>query len=555
MQSNLAIAEELLRISQYLEPDWPSCLNLLCGFYGLSGTSVSENYVRFGVNAHGTPRYRCNACQKVFAHGGKATKQQRRTSINKDIFEHLVNTVPIRRIIKLYQISPDTLYEKLDFIYRQCSLFAGARERSLVEMENLGKRYITTDRQKIMVNWSSRKDRRNTVLLSIASADLTTGYVFAVNLNYDPALDAEQIERDAHTYGDYHLNRAFRRYARVWLPNDFDVAADVAQKEREERVRKSAASSSMPAAPTLTDTIEAIYANAAARDDVEQGDAPSATARTPAKGMLLHETVVMNAHIQLVSRLLQRAPKIRFFMDQESGLRAAFMAALPGRILNRTADAFYVQVSKDETIDEKRRLISLSTRRFAATKKDFPELSDDEIQVLLARQELARIASIGQWGDRWLIHPIPDMREPEKRICWLTDIDSVEGEKVKRNEQLDHFARLYLKASLTSVDRFFMQVRRAITMAERGVISASADRRLWFGKNAYNPHNLSRLMEVFRTYFNYCEIGDDKKTPAMRLGLAKGPISPEDILYFVPEPQPRQRSGPLRRPSKAAKVN
>jgi hypothetical protein len=34
-------------------------------------------------------------------------------------------------------------------------------------------------------------------------------------------------------------------------------------------------------------------------------------------------------------------------------------------------------------------------------------------------------------------------------------------------------------------------------------------------------------------FYNYCEAGDDKRTPAMRLGLAKGIIAPEDVLYFV----------------------
>ena len=78
-----------------------------------------------------------------------------------------------------------------------------------------------------------------------------------------------------------------------------------------------------------------------------------------------------------------------------------------------------------------------------------------------------------------------------------------------------------------------MQVRRGVTMAERGVVSSSADRRLWFGKNAYNPANLAMMLEIYRTYFNYCEVGSDGKTPAMRLGLAKGPVASEDILYFV----------------------
>ena len=84
-------------------------------------------------------------------------------------------------------------------------------------------------------------------------------------------------------------------------------------------------------------------------------------------------------------------------------------------------------------------------------------------------------------------------------------------------------------------------------MAERGVVSASADRRLWFGKNAYNPSVLAKLVEIFRTYFNYCEVGEDKRTPAMRMGLARGPVAEEDILYFVPGEPPRQRAPAARR--------
>jgi len=34
-------------------------------------------------------------------------------------------------------------------------------------------------------------------------------------------------------------------------------------------------------------------------------------------------------------------------------------------------------------------------------------------------------------------------------------------------------------------------------------------------------------------FYNYVAVGEDKKTPAMRLGLAQGPIKIEDLLYFV----------------------
>jgi hypothetical protein len=159
----------------------------------------------------------------------------------------------------------------------------------------------------------------------------------------------------------------------------------------------------------------------------------------------------------------------------------------------------------------------------------------------LMREQLTRVRKIGKWQDRWALHPLSDMREPSKLICWLTDIEPLAADPKAREDQLNHHARLHLKASVTEVDRFFMQVRRALTMAERGVVSASSDRRLWFGKNAYNPAVLVKLLEVFRTYFNYCEVGQDRKTPAMRMGLARGPVAPEDILYFEPAAPAGQR--------------
>ncbi len=530
LQSNLAIAEELLRISDYLEPKGPACPHDTCDNAGRQA-SAKVSYVRFGVNAHGTPRYRCGGCRKVFAHGGKSTKRQRKTHVNRDVFEHLVNSVPLRRIIKLLKISPETLYIKLDFIYEQCCLFAGARERGLVDKKDLETRYLCVDRQKFVVNWSSRRDRRNTLLLSIATADLMTGYVFAANLNYDASLEyAKVAEEAAQRFGDQKIEKPFRRFARIWMPEEFDAEA------------RAGAKAQAPVKPTeLSEAIAKAYAAALERPDIEAGDGAKTAARTPVRGVQLHETAVMNAHIQFVTRLLWRAPKLRFFMDQESGLRAAFMAAVPDRVRNRTADAFYVSVAKEQTIDEKRGLVSRAMRRLVNFKQNNPGVSDSEAELILMREEMECAVPIGVFKDPWVNHPVPDMREPEKKVCWLTDIDPPSSNAVERENQLNHGARLLLRASLTAVDRFFMQIRRGITMAERGIISASSDRRLWFGKNAYDPDHLAKLLEIFRVYFNYCEVGEDKQTPAMRLGLARGPVASEDILYFTPAAPVRQR--------------
>lgn len=41
------------------------------------------------------------------------------------------------------------------------------------------------------------------------------------------------------------------------------------------------------------------------------------------------------------------------------------------------------------------------------------------------------------------------------------------------------------------------------------------------------------VLGMARVYYNYVQAGEDGRTPAMRLGLAKGPVKIEDLLYFV----------------------
>ena len=546
MQSNLAIAEELLRVSSYLEPQVPTCPSISCPAHGKQlFDDGSPTAVRFGTTSAGTPRYRCQSCRRTYSFGGKSTVGQDKTHVNRDVFMHLMNSMPIRRIIKVLGISPSLLYQRIGFLYSQCQGFAGERERTLLDRKDLGERYLTIDRQKLLVNWSSKRDRRNTLLLYLATADLATGYVVAGNLNYDGSLDAAEVERDAAKFGDSGLPIAFRRYARVWLPQDYEAAL-----KRRAKALDTPASYSMQL-DVLQASIEVTYAQALAREDIEAGDGPTSGARTPPKGMQLHEGIVMSAHIQLVARLLQRADRLQIFSDQESGIRAAIMAAHSERIKSGKAEAYYVSIMKESTIDAKRIAVTAAKRQFKATCAENPALSEEEVQFTMMLNSIQTAREAGVFKDRWANHPFPDMREPAKKVCWLTDQRPIE--EVLKGEVPDAIVKAHLKATLAPVDRYFMQIRRGITLAERGIPSASTDSRLWFGKNAYNPQVLAQLLEIFRTYFNYCEVGEDGCTPAMRLGLAKGPVSPEDIIYWTPkEPDGQRKRAPKQNPSELA---
>lgn len=137
-----------------------------------------------------------------------------------------------------------------------------------------------------------------------------------------------------------------------------------------------------------------------------------------------------------------------------------------------------------------------------------------------------QLSAVGSADNATRTHPFPSMSEPEKAVCYLTDADDYDE---------DHLAWLYNKASLHAIDVFFMQVRRRLSLLERPIATArSNNRRLWHGYSAYNPHSIVKLLEMFRVFYNDVLVGLDKQTPAMRLGLAKGPVSLEDIIYFQP---------------------
>jgi hypothetical protein len=43
---------------------------------------------------------------------------------------------------------------------------------------------------------------------------------------------------------------------------------------------------------------------------------------------------------------------------------------------------------------------------------------------------------------------------------------------------------------------------------------------------------LAQLLEIYRVFYNYVAVGRDKKTPAMRLGLATTPFTACDLASF-----------------------
>jgi transposase-like protein len=512
LKSNLGITEEVARMASYLQlPNAVYCRNEACANHtNQVPVGAAGAYASFGKTAIGNSRWRCNVCGKTFSKNMKSTARQREHHKNKTIFKLLVNKMPVRRIIEVADINPKTFYQRLDFLHRQCQAFAAHRERALANLP-IQRLYLGVDRQDYLVNWLVRKDKRNIQLSAVTTVDNEHGYCFGMHLNFDPSLDSEAVQAEVQANGDLGLPYPHRRFARLWLNADHDLASAKSAVTRRRKI-------GLPA------QIDEAYAAALQRDDIESPDEPSLVERLAEYGMQTHGEYTTYGHFFVLKRLLGNAKKWHFSLDQDPGMRAPCLSAFHDEIRNRTADAFYVRITKDMTVDEKRHRYNEAKASFEQAKLDHPEMKPQEIKLMLIKERLACMTAHGKWQDQWLEHPFPTMSEPEKAVAYLTD---------KGDYDEDHKAWLYNKASLHGVDSFFNQVRRRLSLLERPIHSKSNKGRIWNGYSPYDPGNVTKVLDIMRTVHNYILTGKDRKSPAQRIGLAKAPLDYEDIIYFA----------------------
>ena len=518
-KNDRAIAEERDRLTARLrEPPSVGCPDSACPNASVP-VGTPGAWASYGKTKAGSPRWRCGACGRTVSESARTTLRQKHPSRNRLIFKLLLAKTPFARIADVVETDQSTVQHRFGFIHGRCVAFASRRERKLAEME-FPRLRVAVDRLDLAMNWRSRHDRKNVVLSAVASVEERTGYCFGLHLNFDPGTNVSEAEDEALALDDASKPSAWRRHARIWLTDDYVRAA-----AKREGLRSRTKPRNVARIPLrgLGREIEETYSEALGRDDVESPDEPDDDRRLPELGAQVRLEYALHGHFHYLRALLPNVGKWRFFLDQDSGMRAACLGTFHREISARTCDAFYVRIAKEMTIDEKRRSCAAAGKAFAAAKAARPGLSDRDAVAALLRQRLAAMTTRGPWRDRWLSHPLPTMSEPEKAVCWLTPDPSMD---------LDHVAMLHAGASLHAVDALFNQIRRRVSMFERPIVSAHGN-RTWSGYAFYRPTHAVWMLEILRVWHNFVFVGKDGKTAAMRLGLARAPIDYGDIIHFV----------------------
>lgn len=364
MKSNEGIVQKIERIGSYLVGEVVYCTNdtpdpttgeICSNYINKVPVGTKKAYRVHGKTNSGAKRYICKCGKTVSV--AKPNQWQRETHNNTDIFKLLMNKMPLSRIINVLGISWEVLYNRIDFIHKQCLAFAAHRESKLQE-KFIRRLYVSVDRQEYAVNWTERKDKRNVILTAVASSCNKTSYVFGVHPYFDGKVDKFTVEADASNINDAANTPPFRKYARLWLDADYEASV---KKTKYKNV-----------AGSLDQAIENTYSIMAQREDVEAFDEKNKNQKLPSFGVQTHAEYTMIAHFHFLKKLLGNVEKWRFFLDQDSGIRAACISAFVDEVKSKTMEAFYVRIEKGLTVDEKRKLKAEVQRFLMHSKLQIP---------------------------------------------------------------------------------------------------------------------------------------------------------------------------------------
>ena len=542
MKSNDCIVQEIDRLAEesgiWSLLESASCSNPDCVNHGRPIAFHPDEYGRRGKPRSGDGRYyQCKACgrRNLISDPIRLHDNNRRYAV--DILGRIANKAPVRGSYRGAKLkSTQAYYQILDFLVRRCRSYSGAVDRALIDgrLKLPDDLNVQSDAQVYQLNWVSRMDRRNVELSTYSTVDVDSSFILGMHCNFDGRVDPFEINTEAFDSGDLDRPECFRKHGHYWLAGD-ELGSGRAIARRDERARID-----------LLTQIEELYAAAETRADVENIELQvmDNTYVTPqlSTGMQVHMPYTAYAHWFLLHRTLTGAgvERIQLNTDIDSMSRAAFLTAFADEVKQGDAHAFFVKYTKWETIDERRRIRDDSRRRLGEFRLAAPgrvNWSRKKLAPEMMKEYIAEREKHGRWDDEWVIHPLPTINEPQKAMCWLTPKPELDD---------DRKADMFLRSGLARIDNVFQKTRRLINAVERPIGTSSTHNKVWHGYAPYNPKMLTKYLTIFRAVNNFVFIGEDGRTPAMRLGFAKQPLDLEDIVWpgqRVPRPKQARRQG------------
>jgi DNA polymerase III epsilon subunit len=518
MINNRAFVQECIRNNSIGVPTEPSCTNSLkgCCNVGKGIYSHPDVYKKNGLTRKtrvwatpkvpkgtnnrkpkikielqpllGSQRYQCKSCGKNFSVVRDPQQKHYRRDVNEPLYLAFVNKGIVNRQADVLGLNPQTVYDKIDFFYKQSLLFSRFHEASLTSRFAEVAPILSCDRQYYLSNWNDTHTPMPTRVVNTSTVDNLSGYVLASTVNFDPTSDSGYIKSEYKRKNEGDKPRYYRRFGQYVLSDD-EVES-----------------------PTDNNFI-------------------NVPLQMPRKGLLVHQTYSTLAHFEKVKSLLGDCESFIYFLDNDSGFKVGFPSVFQDMIAQDRLYAYILTTDKsgganllDAGMTEELKARAL------ALQADYPDESEKQLWQRMWKTQFDRPVTQPGKRSEWLINPNPNSRYVAVQPLTGINADSIEQASM-----------ILQSTSLNGVDNWFQVLRRLVNMLERPVTSATNSKR-WNAYAGYNPTWMCKLIEIMRVYNNFCRTNekslkdkrssDEPTTPAQRVGIANRIYSAHDILSF-----------------------
>lgn len=498
-----------------------------CDEYGAMPFEQPKCFYNYGKSKTNSIRYRCKNCGKttnVLPLKEKAfSYHQQRGDILPRLATMLINRVAVRRACEMLGIGPQTYYNKLKYIYMRCLEFLERHEKNALATKTFKMLWVNSDIFMYYLNNSRHKfagdskkvrkeDFRKMQTRIIVSGDNYSRYIFRADVAYDWEITQELLESDTFKFKCDHMERSERKNARL-------------------------EHSYVPQPPSTYDQSDPIgFSNVQKDYDVEKREFE--TRLDYVKGLHVSTNYTAVAHFWLLRQLLN-VKDWYFVTDDDGSLKNSIFRVFKKEISDGYANYFLCKTGKNKSLSQ-------ATKEHSAAEKNLndwrdlngrPNASDYEVALTMLTEKLksVKLFDIVQDGsgykrtvrlDNFVTHPLASQDIGYRELGVLTDLSGL------NNAEL---SRLLMQVNNRPTDTFMQQIRRRISLLERPLVTARADKKSYIYAN-YSPQYAQYLVTILRVYYNFCDGKKDKEgkllTPAMRLGIADKVYDWNDILYL-----------------------
>lgn len=496
-------------------------------------------------------------------------RAQRRTADNVRILQALVNGGGIKKIMRMLAPSgggracgASRVYNRIFWLESTLLAFEAAqlrrwREEKAVEGKE-SYRHLAHDDIVLTVNWESSADQRITRLNCSATADVRSGYVFRLDVDFDPTVDPATFFEEAFVMPNGTMKNlrqiyqqgsglsftaplmSFQRPTGRFAENYFFAAALSQLDQAKKTIADRALAGTAAEIKAKADALAEIEMRMGRMSAVSKGyfDMPDCERdrRTPFTGIMTRDAYTKGAHFILLREMLPPG-RFRLITEQE-----ALLARLLPHIFREEihADRFtWLAMTFDKNVTK--RVIQARVLAFKSALDIFVEqlraanpaaedtMTKGDILRAFTADQMTTAIGVDRHGVK---RPFPGnaFLQPFMPTIWIESPLQTSGETNKvvgfpllRRERRQALKALAYDQAITNpeirarvawhvatatlqpVSTFFNSLRERLSFARRAGGRSVRSGPSYVNGAAYNPRVLIAMLNIFRVYFNWFE--------------------------------------------------